>query len=318
MTAEPQELEDQLDQPESAASRGNTEETGDGESSSFRGAESQDRSQLRSKEQNARIANRPSRPASTSIYVSPRPSVHVQDSTGVWDAWEETKRKKARRRVIIEPGPSGAHTVLPRPRSRPSSTQVYEDIQPLGRRTSWRDSPVGSPHGDRLGSPTKRRSLIIDADGRPQPARPTSEKRRSYTGDGPSSAHVRIVRSDGADGVRPIPEMSHTAAGSRSRPHSTGGVGTRIHPPGAEPTAPEKPSADSWERVKDGLWKKRKPSTLHEDPEEWGEWGSSRPQPQTGQGESSKDQNSLDPEQGISRSESIKSSFKLLMMMTCN
>lgn len=48
---------------------------------------------------------------------------------------------------------------------------------------------------------------------------------------------------------------------------------------------------------------KRKPSTLHEDPEEEEEEELSQPQPQTKQGESSKDQDSLDPEQGVSRSE---------------
>lgn len=304
LTAEPQEVQDQVEQPEAAVSRENTEESDDGGSSSFRKAESRDGSQIRSKEQNARIANRPSRPASTSIYVSPRPSVHVHDSTGVWDAWEETRRKKAHRRVIIDPGPSGVRSVSPPPlRSRPSSTQVYDDIQPLGRRASWRDSPVGSPHGDRLRSPTKRRSLIIDADGRPQPVQTTREQRRSYTSDAPGGSHIRIIRTDGGDGGRPIPEISPTAAGSRSRPHSTGGVGTRAHVPDPEGSGPEKPTADSWERVKDGLWKKRKPSTLHEDPEEWGEWGLSKPRNKEKQGESSKTQDSVDPEKGVSRSE---------------
>lgn len=175
-------------------------------------------------------------------------------------------KKRANRRVVIEPGPSGSHTASPRPRSRSSSTQVYDDIQPIARRTSWRDSPVGSPHGDRIGSPTKRRSLIIDADGRPQPVRNTSKNRRSYSGDSPSGTYVRVIRRDGADGGRSIPEMPPTAAGLRSRPHSTGSVGNRLHPSGPDSSAPEKPSADSWERVKDGVWRKRKPSTLHEDP----------------------------------------------------
>ncbi|KAG6356317.1 hypothetical protein INS49_015704 [Diaporthe citri] len=303
LTAEPQEVEDQLDQPESAISRSETGETGDDGSSHVRRAESRDHSEIRSKEQNARIANRPSRPASTGIYVSPRPS--VDDSTGVWDAWEERMRK-ANRRVVIDPGPSGSHTVSPRPRSRPSSTQAYDDIQPLGRRTSWRDSPVGSPHGDRLGSPTKRRSLIIDADGRPQPVR-TGESRRSYSGDSPSGTCVRVIRSAGAGGGRPMPEMSPTATRLRSRPHSTGGVATRLHrtDPIPIPKPPEKPSAENWERVKDGLWRKRKPSTLHEDPEEGEEKGPSQPQTQARQGESSKDQDSLDPAQQISRKSTV-------------
>lgn len=301
MTAEPQEVEGPLDEPEPAVSRSDIGETSDGGSSRLSRPKSRDRSERRSKEQNEKIANRPSRPTSTSIYVSPRPSAH--DSTGVWDAWEERMRKKANRRVIIDPGPSGTHTVSPRPRSRPSSTQVYDDIQPLGRRTSWRDSPVGSPHGDRLGSPTKRRSLIIDADGRPQPVRTTSENRRSYSGDAPSGTYVRVIRSDVPDGGRPMPEMSPPPAGLRSRPHSTGGMGSRLHPPGPEAGAHEKPSADSWERVKDGLWRKRKPSTLHEDPEEGEEMELPQPQTQARQGESPKDQESLDPEQEISRSE---------------
>lgn len=307
MTAEPQEVEDRLDQSEPTASRSDTGETGDDGSSHFTGAESRDQNERRSKEQNARIANRPSRPTSTSIYVSPRPSVH--DSTGIWDAWEETRRKKAHRRVIIDPGPSGSHTVSPRPRSRPSSTQVYDDIQPLGRRMSWRDSPAGSPHGDRLGSPTKRRSLIIDADGRPQPVRTTSENHRSYTGDSPSGPYARVIRNDGDDVSRPIPipipirERPATAARVRSRPHSTEAVRTRLRLSGPDANAPDKQSADSWERVKDGLWRKRKPSTLREDPEEGEDSGPSNPQTRERHGENSKDQESLDPEQGISRSE---------------
>lgn len=298
LTAEPQEVEDET---EPAVSLSDTGETDNDGSSRISRPESRDHRKRRSKEQNEKIANRPSRPTSTSIYVSPRPSAH--ESTGVWDAWEERLRKRANRRVVIDPGPSGAHTVSPRHRSRPSSTQVYDDIQPLGRRTSWRDSPVGSPHGDRLGSPTKRRSLIIDADGRPQPVRTTSENRRSYSGDAPSGTHVRVIRSDGAGGGRSMSETSPAAAaGLRSRPHSTGGSGTRLHPPRPEPSAPENSSADSWERVKDGLWRKRKPSTLHEDPEEGEEREPLQPHPQARQGESSKDQESLDPEQGISRS----------------
>lgn len=304
LTAEPQEVENHLDQSEPAASRSETGETGDDGSSHVTRAESRDHNERRSKEQNEKIASRPSRPAS---YISPRQSVH--DSTGIWDAWEETRRRRAHRRVIIDPGPSGAHTVSPRPRSRPSSTQVYDDIQPLGRRTSWRESPAGSPHGDRLGSPTKRRSLIIDADGRPQPVRTTSENRRIYTGDSPSVPYVRVIRSDDAGVSRPIPipipisERPVTAAGRRSRPHSTEAVSTSFRPSDPESNAPEKQSADSWERVKDGLWMKRKPSTLHEDPEEGEESGPSNPQTREGNGDSSKDQENLDPEQGISRSE---------------
>lgn len=84
LIAEPQEVKDQLDQPESAVSRSDTGETGDDGSSRVRGPQSRDHSKRRSKEQNERIANRPSRPTSTSIYMSPRPS--VGDSTGVWDA----------------------------------------------------------------------------------------------------------------------------------------------------------------------------------------------------------------------------------------
>ncbi|KAI7777907.1 hypothetical protein LA080_002959 [Diaporthe eres] len=300
LTAEPQEVEDE---PEPAVSHSDTGETDNDGSSRISRPESRDHRKRRSKEQNEKIANRPSRPTSTSVYVSPRPS--APESTGVWDAWEERKRKKAHRRVIIDPGPSGAHTISPRPRSRPSSTQMSDDIQPLGRRTSWRDSPVGSPHGDRLGSPTKRRSLIIDADGRPQPVRTTSENRRSYSGDASSGTHVRVIRSDGAGGGRPMPDTSPAAAGLRSRPHSTGGTGTRLHPPRPEQGPPENPSADSWERVKDGLWRKRKPSTLHEDPEEGEERELSQPRNQERQGESSKDQEPFEPEQGVSRKPTV-------------
>lgn len=305
LTAEPQVVEDRLNQSERAASRSDTGETGDGGSSHVTRAESRDHNERRSKEQNEKIASRPSRPTSNSMYVSPRQSVH--DSTGIWDAWEETRRKRAHRRVIIDPGPSGAHTVSPRPRSRPSSTQVYDDIQPLGRRTSWRDSPAGSPHGDRLGSPTKRRSLIIDADGRPQPVRTTSDSRRSYTGDSASGPYVRVIRSDGADVSRPIPipipERPAPASGVRSRLHSTEAVGTRLRPSVPESNVPEKQSAESWERVKDGLWMKRKPSTLHEDQEEGEEPGPKNTQTQERNEESTKDQGSLNPDQGISRSE---------------
>lgn len=192
---------------------------------------------------------------------------------------------------------------------------MYDDIQPIGRRTSWRDSPAGSPHGDRPGSPTKRRSLIIDADGRPQPVRTTSESRRSYAGDSPSGSYVRVIRSDGADGSRPIPipipERPAPASGVRSRPQSIEAVGTRLRPSGTESNTPERQSSDSWERVKDGLWMKRKPSTLHEDPEEGEEPGPSNTQTRERHVESSKHQESLNPEQGISRSELNEQSLEL-------
>jgi hypothetical protein len=268
--------------------------------------EFRNRDELQSKEQNERIANRPSRPASTGRYGSPRSSMY--ESTGIWDAWEQSLRKRADRRIIIDPSPSTPNTarISERPRSRPMSMQGLDDIRPVGRRTSRLDYPPFPPPVEQLRSPTKRQSLIIDADGRPRPIRTTSENRRSYPGDGSSVPYIVVRRGTSADGRQSIPEIPATVSGPRSQSHSMGDVIHRHAPPGQDPIVTERLPAESWEKETEGVWRKKKSvSTVHEDPEEGDdEWGLPKPQPRTNDGESPMLQAPLEPEQGISRSES--------------
>lgn len=210
----------------------------------------------------------------------------------------------------MEPPLSNPNTprVSARARSRPSSTQGLDDIQPLSRRTSSRleyFSPPPPPAPvDRLQSPTKRQSLIIDADGRPQPVRTKSENMRSRPGDAGSAPHIVVRRGVSADGRRPRPEIPAPVSGSRSRPQSVTDTITRHYHVGPEHPAIERLPAENWERETEGVWRKKKGvSTVPEDPEEADGQERSPPQPRKDKGESSNLQVLLDPERGISRSE---------------
>lgn len=233
-----------------------------------RRSQSRRRDKLQSK-QNERIANRPSRPASMGGYGSPRSSMY--ESTSILDAWEDSKRKISDRKIIVDPSPSTANTsrASTRVRSRPLSMHDLDDVRPVRRRSSWRDNSTVTSPGERLLSPTKRQSLVIDADGRPQPIRTTSENRRSYAGDAGSGTYIRARRGVSADGRRSMPEMPPKVAGSGLRPQSTGDISSRQNPPGPESNVPDKRLAGSWERETEGVWRKKKTvSTVPEDPEE--------------------------------------------------
>lgn len=277
--------------------------------------ESQTRDELSSKQQNERIAsrpsNRPSRPSSVGIYGSPRP--YVYDSTSGYDVWKEDKGRRTPRssgRVLVEPPPSNPNTprASARARSRPSSTQELDDIRPISRRTSSRldyfpPPPPPPPAAERLQSPTKRQSIIFDADGRPHPIRTKSENIRSRPGDAGSAPRIVVRRGVSADGRRPRPEMPAPVAGARSRPQSVTDPITRHHNPGPDHPIIERLPAENWEKETEGVWRKKKGvSTVPEDPEE--EAKLSPPQPQRNDGEGPRAQTLLDPEQGISRSES--------------
>jgi hypothetical protein len=321
------EVENQPDEAGPDATTKTDEKNGPPQPQRFR---SRDRGGIQSKEQNERIANRPSRPASTGRYASPRSSMY--DSTGIWDAWEASNSTKADRRIIIDPPSHGsAHTTRQPPasaRSRPPSMQKAEDLHPwmgLGpsRQGDYRPPP---PPMERLHqSPTKRQPLVIDADGRPRPIRTTSESRQSRSsGDASSRPTVISRRGKSADGrfSKPVETPAKVVSGSsRARPQSMGDIPSRPphhSDPSPGPTATGKLPAESWGeretadgagRQKTAMW------TVHEDPDEEEEdmaWGSYKPRAQRKKGDSSKSQDSLDPEKGVSRSKSSIYSCKVL------
>ncbi|KAG8161291.1 hypothetical protein KVR01_009555 [Diaporthe batatas] len=243
------------------------------------------RDELSSKQQNEKIAKRPSnrhsRPPSIGMYGSPRS--YMYDPAVGYDVWEDTKTRR-----------------MPR---------VLDDIRPLSRRTSSRleyfSPPPPPPPVDRLQSPTKRPSVIIDADGRPHPIRTKSENNRSRSGPGDTSStpHIVIRRGVSADGRRPRPEVP-PVPGSRGRPQSVTGPIERHRHSAPEQSVTEKLPAENWEKETEGVWRKKKAViTVQEDPEE--EAKPSPPQPQRSEGESHRPQTLLEPEQGISRKSTV-------------
>ncbi|KAJ0106795.1 hypothetical protein J7T55_001319 [Diaporthe amygdali] len=241
--------------------------------------------------------------------VSQRPSNY--EAPDVLDGLEEGIVEKTDKKVVTDPSPS-AYSAPTRPSSY---SQQHDDIQPLQRR--WRDKHPAPSHGDQSESPKRRWSLIVDADGRPQPVR-TNEHRLGYVTDAASGTHTGVKRSEGIERGRSSPKISTIAAGKRpqrpvgSRSQSTEDVGTGIRGTDTSLSAPRRLSSEDWEKGKDGsLRRKKAMSILREEQEEGAERSPSPPQArskageQDSAGESSKLQASLEPEAGISRKSTV-------------
>lgn len=311
LTAEPEETADQLQ------SKGNADSSRNINPPMVQKIGSRQHGQPQSKEQNEKIANRPPRV----VTDSPVPKRKATYWDGIIAKEQEKLEKLARfaeedisremlpRRVGVESRPVSTHAVLSRSRSAPSSRQEPDDIQAIERRKSWHDRNIANSSVDRLEAPSRRPTLIFDADGRPQPVRTTSGHNRNYVGDVSGGPYMRVQHGDKNEKGRSLPSKSPNAAGKRpqrpvgSRSQSTGDMGVRHQPAGPNLSSPERFPVDHWEREKDGSWTKSKAmSALREDPEEGGQPTPSHIQPGPKSGASSQFRASVEPEPGISRS----------------
>lgn len=231
----------------------------------------------------------------------------VCDSTGIWDAFEEINKTKARKRIGKEPtaGLSGTpHPLETTARPEPSFTQNHDGINHPETRTSWRSA------GNRPKAPTRFSSMDVDADGRPRPVRNKSEPGRSYVGPTISGIHIRSKGGDGGQGGPSASGIPSAAAGktpqrpSGSPSYSEKDTGSNLLRTGPGSRAQEDVDEGKLGRESDGSLRRRKAmSTLREDLEK--EQESIPPHPRTPlkARESSMSQASLDPEPGLSRSE---------------
>lgn len=251
----------------------------------------------------------------------------TQDSTGVWDSWDEIKRSNPHKRILPTPVASSTHIEPPRPSTRPavarepSYSREHDGIQPLVRRTTPRDRDW-----DRFDSPRRRSTFVIDADGRPHAARATTEHRRFFGGETAAHATERDaeagyrlhVERDEAAGFRGAGRSSlryPSAVAAEKRPQRPVSVpGSRVvvenRPATVYPNPDPLPASAAAKLERESsLRKKKKASPLREEDQETEEEDqaqpqSPRPQSSSKNGESSKQGALLDPKQGISRSES--------------
>ncbi|KAJ4418473.1 hypothetical protein N0V82_005553 [Gnomoniopsis sp. IMI 355080] len=314
------EAEGPLDRPHSK-SEADSDDSGDRDPSSFPEAGSRDNNEPRLQEQNKIIADRPPR----SIADIAAPTRQKDD----WDKitskeqdklvrarWENIENKKTQRSVMIDSSPGITRPAMKRSRPGSSCAQDHDGIEPLGRRTSWRDKLAATLNRSRLEAPErrsslKRSSMVYDADGRPQPIRTTKDDRRAYVGEATSGSQIRVKREEGIDVNRWMLDTAVTAAERRpqrpqrpagSRSQSTGDMSGRLRRTAPDSSVPERSSAVKSERERDVSRRKTEAmSAVHENPEEGRQSVPQHQQPRSTVDESSKLQASLDFEPGISR-----------------
>lgn len=250
--------------------------------------------------------NNLARIATTDRYGSPKSPKH--ERTGFLDGWEEGRREKPHKSVTMDPNLDRIFPAPIRTDSGPPGPQENENIQPPERRTSWRDKHAAFSPDSRPGTPRRRSSVFVDADGRPHLVRTRSEARRVHDGGTANRAPIRANRGEVIDkGLSTaIKEISPTAAGKRpqrpiaSRSQSAADM---LHNIGPDSSAPEKPSAGEWDTEEDfSLRRMKAMSSLREDLEDGENRVPSKPRPRSKDGESTKPGNPQDPEPGISRS----------------
>lgn len=199
---------------------------------------------------------------------------------------------------------STSHPVETTAGSEPSLTQKPDGIKHPERRTSWRGKAY------RHGASTRPSSINVNADGRPQPVRTTSEPGCNYVGHAASGIHILSKGGDGVQGGPSVSRISPAATGKRpQRPsgspsYSGKAMGSRLCRPGPDSSAQDDVDKGKLGRESDGSFRGKKAmTTLREDSEKEEESIPSLLDTPSKARKSPKPQAALDPEPGLSRSE---------------